>query len=175
MEIKDRYARAIRSTKLAPKPNNDHADIDVLGAAGLAAKTNALCVAMMRLLSGDNHAARDVIEVLAEKATSKAHYTGMEPPLKHLQARALCANVLDWYRHGTCRACEGRRQSLIPGTPMLSGLDCTTCRGTGKQPFEQVADRDRRELALWVRDEVERAVALAGPAVMRRLAPQLDL
>lgn len=174
MEIKDRYAKAIRSARLVPKPNEDRADIDVLGAAGLAAKTNALCVAMMRLLSGDNQAAREIIEVLAEKATSKAYHSGM-PTLEPARAQMLAAAVLDWYRNGTCKPCEGRAQSLIPGTPHLSGLDCPACRGTGRRPFEDIAKRESRELALWLRDEVERAVAIAGPAVMRRLAPTLDL
>ena len=174
MEIKDRYARAIRSSRMVATPGEDRADIDVLGAAGLAAKTQPLCLALMRLLSGDNQAAREVVEVLAEKATSKAHHMGMEP-LERQQALALCAVVLDWYRNGTCKPCEGRSQSLIPGTPHLSGLDCPSCRGTGRRPFEQVARLEHRELSQWLRDEVEKAVAIAGPAVMRRLAPTLEL
>ena len=173
MKIADRYASATHSRNLSSDPDTTASDSDVLGAAGLAAKLNPLGIALMRLLSGDNHASADVVRILADKAVGKAYRMGNE--CGRAEAEDLGRAVLAWYRHGTCTRCGGHGVQLIPGTTTLSSTECPACRGSGRILLERQIGMMRLELARWLVVEVERELAFAAPAAMRALAPSLDL
>lgn len=173
MKIADRYASAIDSRNLGSKPDTTASDSDVLGAAGLAARKVPLGIALMRLLSGDNHASSDVVRILADKAVGKAYRMGND--CSRTQAEDLAQHVLMRYRHGACRPCGGHGKQLIAGTTTLGNKDCPACRGTGRIPLEKVVGMMQLELARWLDAEIERELAFAGPAAMKALAPSLDL
>jgi len=173
MTIIDRYATAIRSSNLGSRPETVQSDSDVLGAAGLAAKRVPLGIALMRLLSGDNHASATVVAILADKAVGKAYRMGNE--CGRTEAEDLGRVVLAWYRHGTCARCGGHGVLLIPGTMTLGNHECPACRGDGRIRLDRQVPMVRLELARWLAAEVERELAFAGPAAMKALAPSLEL
>ena len=171
MKITDLYASAIRTSNLVSEPDTSSSHSDVLGAAGLAARRVPLGVALMRLLSGDNHASAVVVAILAKKAVGKAHRLGHE--CSRIEAESLASAILAWYRHGTCRICGGHGVQRILGTTTLGDKECQPCRGTGRMQLDQQIGVARFELATWLVAEVERELAAAGPAAMRALAPLL--
>ena len=177
--ITDRYASAVRSSNLKSKPETTRSDSDVLGAAGLAAKKRPLAMALMRLLSGDNHATREIVALLEEKVVGKAYR--MEVEIQRTQATDMARAVLAWCRDGVCKTCGGHGFRLAgdaklgEGRGSLSEHQCLTCRGTGKVPFEKQFSLETVELARWLRAEIERDLASAGALAMARLAPRLDL
>lgn len=173
MKIADRYATAVHSGNLGSRPETTASDSDVLGAAGLAAKQNPLGIALMRLLSGDNHASADVVRILADKAVGKAYRMGNE--CGRTEAEDLARAILAWHRHGTCTRCGGHGVLLIPGTPTLGNKECPACRGTGRLRLEKHVGMLRLELARWLATEIDRELAFAGPAAMKALAPTLQL
>lgn len=173
MTFADRYAPATRSSNLGSKPDTTSSHSDVLGAAGLAAKRAPLGIALMRLLSGDNHASATVVAILADKAIGKAYRMGNE--CGRAEAEALAQAILAWYRHGTCTTCSGHGVQLIPGTTTLGGKECPACRGTGRLRLDKQVGMLRLDLVRWLAAEVDRELAFAGPAAMKALAPSLTL
>lgn len=175
MKIQDRYASAIRASSLKHDPRSHSSNTDVLGAYGLASRYEPLAVALERLLAGDNKQGHEVVRLLAQLAWSKSSSLRVKPKLTRIAAHDIACACLAWYRNGTCKPCGGLGQTLIPGTTALSGHVCQVCRGTGKVPFEQQIKPEWRELACWLQAEMQRSLATAGPAAMRKLAPSFDL
>ena len=173
MKIMDRYAGAVRSSNLGSKPDTTYSDSDVIGAAGLAAKRAPLGVALMRLFSGDNHAIGEIVRILSAKAVGKAYRLGSE--IGQVEADDVARAVLAWHRDGVCKPCGGHGQKLIPGTTTIGDETCAACRGGGRLLFDRQFSAGRLELAQWLVAELEREMAIAGPAAMMMLAPRLDL
>jgi hypothetical protein len=46
-------------------------------------------------------------------------------------AERRAAEVLNWWLHHVCPACNGRKKEHIPGSPSLSHRDCQVCKGSG--------------------------------------------
>lgn len=179
MSIIDRYSSAVRSSNLRGRSETDFgaakpADaIDIIGAAGLAAKKRPLALALMRLFVGDNKAARELVRLLAEMARNRA--TTYNIALKRTQADDIARAVLAWHRDGVCKACGGHGFLKLEFSPGLSDSPCRECVGVGKVLFESNFTVERRVIARWLLAEVEREQARAGPAAMAKLAPRLDL
>lgn len=172
-KVLDRYASAVHSSNLSSKPDTTYSDSDVLGAAGLAGKRNALAMALARLFSGDNTAAHDLVRTLAEMAWGKAHSMGVK--VKRTQAVDMARAILAWHRDGACRPCGGHGFELIAGTRTVGGTACRVCRGTGKLLFDRQFPLERLGLARWLLSEIEREQGKAGSAAMAKLAPKLEL
>lgn len=172
MSFGDHYARAVRSGNLKSRPETDTSDSDVLGAAGLAGKRVPLAISLMRLLSGDNHAGREIVATMAGMIDGKAYR--MDLPVSRVEAEDMARAVLAWVREGTCRACGGHGYRVMENTPTLSDQACTACKGVGKRPFDREFPIERRQLAQWILAEVERDLSRAGEAAMQSLAPRLD-
>lgn len=173
MKIEDRYSSAIRSSNLRSNPETDQSDADVIGAAGLAAKQSPLAIALLRLFVGGDSNGAQVVEQLAAMAVGKAYRMGAE--IGKPDALTLAWQVLAYHRNSTCAPCGGRGHQLMPNAPVLSGLRCSKCKGTGKRSFNNLFSIERLELARWLLVEMERETAIAGPLAMARLAPRLDL
>lgn len=176
--ILDRYAGAVRSGNLRNSSNiavdqDTYSDTDVLGAVGLAAKREPLAMALARLFCGDNHAAEQIVVILASMAWGKA--AALRTPLKRTQAVDMARAVLAWHRDGVCKACNGHGFDLIAGAPAISGHECSACRGSGKILFERQFAPPLRYLATWLLAEVEREQGRAGPAALAKLADRLAL
>lgn len=170
-KILDRYAGAVRSSNLRSSSDSTYSDSDVLGAVGLAGKQNPLAMALARLFCGDNHAARDLVQILSELAWGKA--LALRIDLKRTQADDMARAVLAWHRDGVCKVCGGHGFRLIVGAPALSENACESCK-FGKIPFEPNFHAEQRVVAWWLVGQVEREQSIAGPAAMTKLAPVLD-
>jgi len=185
MKFEDRYHSAVRTSNLKSEEKTTFSASDVMGAAGFAGKEmrsaetsdpsrgQPLAMALMRLLSGDNHASAEILALLSAKVIGKAHRTG--PEIGQPAALMVSAIVLDHFRDRRCRACRGHGFELIRGAPAIGDKECQRCRGTGMKPFETMFKPERVELARWLAAELERELAKAGPAAMAALAPRLTL
>ena len=171
MKVLERYNTAIHASSLKPDANTTYADLDVIGAAGMAARYEPMGIALARMLGGGGQG--DVIAVMADAAFIRSH--GIKGGrLTRLQATDIAKAVLAWFRDGRCDPCGGTGCRIIPGTPSL-GDDCPVCKGAGKLPFEVQFRQEWRETARWLSSEVERSQANAGKIAMRKIAPTLDL
>jgi len=178
--ITDRYASAVRSSNLRSKPDANMSDSDVIGAAGLASKRSPLAIALMRLFTGDNRAAPEIVRIMAASVVGKAwHLHKIELP--RLEADDIARAVLAWHRDGVCKVCGGHgfmlagNVSIGTGRAVIGDVPCPACHGTRKVPFDHQFAMDRLELARWLRSEIEREQAIAGSEAMRALGPTLEL
>ncbi|WP_422096321.1 hypothetical protein [Variovorax sp.] len=171
LTIEDRYSAAIRSSNLKIDPRTKRSDSDVLGAMGLAARHFPLAVALQRLFLGDNTAAKEIVEILADDVWKKAR--GMRIKLNRVQAYDLARASVAWHRNPTCTACHGHGATVIPGTKTL-GVVCTSCRGEGRTSLAKLF-KDLAPLADWLVAHMEKHQAMAGPEAMKQLAGYLEL
>ena len=192
-KITDRYATAVHSSNLKVTKEAHKADarssddVEILGAMGLAdrdltrgymtdgtpVKPAPLAVSLERLFVGDNTAAHAIVRTLAQMAFgySRRIRVKLQRPTAHDMA---CA-CLAWHRNGTCRACGGHGQTLIPGSKTHSGHECQVCRGTGKVLFDTQFRHEHRPIARWLVDEMEKEMSRAAPQAMRLLADSMNL
>lgn len=182
MKITDRYASAVHSSNLKSRTETTFSDSDVLGAAGLAGKLvkhdghpgAPLAIALARLFAGDNHAVREIVDLMAQLVWSKARRDGIVV-LKRFAAEEMSRAVLAWHREGVCKPCGGHGYQVIRGAPALSENECPKCRGSGRRAFDSEFAPDMLDLARWLLAELERELSRAGPAAMAALAPRLDM
>ena len=172
-DIIDRYSGAVHSGNLAAKRDRMGADVDVLGAAGLAAKKTPLGMALLRLFAGDSRAAGEIVSIMACKLVGKAYRLGQE--CGHPEAEDIARAVLAWHRDSRCKGCGGHGVRLIKGTTTLGDEPCPACKGAGRVNFDRNFTMERLELARWLAAEVDKEQAAAGPEAMKRLAPRLGL
>jgi hypothetical protein len=173
MKFEDRYHSAVRTSNLKSEEKTMFSASDVLGAAGLAAKTDPLAFALLRMFTGDRHAAGEIIEMLTDKLVGKGYRSGNE--IDRVAASLMARLVLDWFRDSVCKACGGLAYRRMEGAPSLSARACGVCEGTGRRSLEALFPDERVDLARWLAVEMERELAKAGPAAMKALAPRLDL
>lgn len=187
MIITDRYASAIRSSRLTVEAKTNMSDTDVLGAMGLAdrelttgkdSQGNSvypapLAVALERLFSGDNSASLAVVKILSRKAWERAKASRIR--LRRDEATEMAKACLAWHRDGTCKPCGGHGTLLIPGSTTLGTTRCKKCKGAGVIPFESQFELELVPIADWLVAEMQRDMSRAGPAAMRKIAPILDL
>lgn len=168
----DRYAGAVFSGNLKSDPDTAMSDVDVIGAAGIAAKRSPLALALLRLFVGDNHAGEELVTLLENMVVGKAYR--LTVTITRPEARDVGKAVLGWHREGTCKTCHGHGFNILAGTTTIGDETCPKCRGEGKIPFDREFPVERRELARWLLAEMEREQAIAGPAAMAALAPKLN-
>ncbi|MES2973379.1 MAG: hypothetical protein V4757_07210 [Pseudomonadota bacterium] len=173
MKIQERYAVAVNSTCLTVDERTTFSDTDVVGAYGLASKSEPLAVRLERLFHGDNGASAALVTDLSQLLRNKA--ASMRLRIARTQADDMAKACLAWHRNGTCKTCGGHGLQLIPGTKTHSERDCLSCRGTGRRPFERNFRHELQGLAGWLVAHMEREQARAGPAAMQSLAPMLGL
>jgi hypothetical protein len=173
MRITDRYASAVHSSNLKSEAKTYQSDADVLGAFGLAGKRNPLATALERLFTGDNTAAREIVEHMAGMSWGKAKTLKIKQT--RVQSEDMARMVLAWHRDGTCKPCGGHGYELVLGTKTVGDTECKHCRGTTKIPFERQFKPEFRILARWLLVHIEKEQSVAGPAAMKALAPSLEL
>ena len=166
MKIIDRYSSAINSSNLKSETKTNLSDVDVITAAGMAAKYEPLGIALARMLAGGSRG--DVVEILSCMAFERSFK--IRTRITRVQSNDLAKAVLAWYRDGACQPCGGTGYELIPGVPSLSANQCKHCRGTGKLLFDQSFRPDWRELARYLAREIERTQAAAGVLAMRKIS-----
>jgi len=151
LRIIDRYASAIRSSNLRSIERTTHSDSDVIGAVGLASKTDYLGALLLRFELGDNKAARECAGVLANRACIQF------PKLHPRTAVDIASALIAFSRSDVCTDCNGLGCEVIPGTPTLSKKECRTCRGTGKKRIDKQFSKEHMPIVDWMYAWVSRA------------------
>lgn len=187
MRISDRYASAVHSSNLKSSPNTMHSATDILGAYGIAdRRLNAgvdaygketfskhpLAVPLERLFTGDNGAAVTIVDILSGIICGKAK--AMRLDLTRVQASDMSRVVLEWFRRGACKSCNGHGFKIIPNTTTLGSIRCPGCDGNGKVLIEKIFRQNHRELVRWVVALMERESSAAGPAAMTALGASMS-
>lgn len=144
---------------------------DVVGAVGLAGKRAPLATALLRLFVGDNHAAKEIVDLMAQMLVGKAYRMGNE--IEHVRAVDMARAVLAWHRDGRCKVCGGHGFLKMDGAPSLSDQECRACRGAGRVLFDQQFPMERLELARWLAAKVEVEQRVAGAEALRFLADRM--
>jgi hypothetical protein len=184
-KLSERYATAVNSTGLGSKPETFRSDSDVLGAYGLADKAlqerrgarpaSPLAVPLERMLmGGDDRAALGLVRILTAMIWRQSRGY-REVRMTYRQAEDMAKGCLAWVRQGRCDPCGGLGYERIAGTTHLSTRECQHCEGSGKRPLEKEWPKAYRDLVRWTVSELERALGIAGPEAMEKLAPRLDL
>jgi hypothetical protein len=175
-KILDRYAAALHSNNLSVDADTTYSDSDVLGAMGIAGRREPLAVGLYRLIMGDNHAAHEIVEIVADMVWREARRVCVR--LSMTGARYMAQKCLAWFRDSTCKACSGQSQGLDLDAKiglLMLGAGCQECGSTGRILLERHFHQDHKELAKWVVSVMEHKLSRAGPAAMKALAPRLRL
>lgn len=134
------YASATQSTNLAQDMVRSR-PVDVLTAAGMCGRREALGHALMRAQAtgnpGDVADARRAMtgHLMAVKRRRPAKFPGMDADMAARIAHA----VVSYWRapEAACPKCSGRGYLLIPGTPTLSDVRCPACGGEGRVSLQK--------------------------------------
>ena len=173
MSFSDHYATAVHARSLRSQPDTTRSDSDVLGAAGLASKRVPLGIGLLRLFSGDNNAAPQLVDILAGIARDYCERERLK--VRHIEQRDIAVVVLAWFRDSACHPCRGLGQLVIANTTTLRDT-CKACKGTGRKPFDKPFRlAEKLAIAQHLRDRIEREQGAAGAEAMKSLAPRLDM
>lgn len=178
MRISDRYASAVRSSRLVIDPLTTYSDTDTLGAYGIADRrltstSHSLAVALARLFTGAGSSQEIMLE-LCRMLQGKSRHMGLK--LSRTQAIEVAAACLAWHKDSACKPCGGHGFLVMPGMPVMSDKRCPVCRGDGRRTreFERSLRPEWRDIAGWLIAEMESEMGRAGPAAMAAIAPSLD-
>jgi hypothetical protein len=163
----------VRFTDLYAIEVADGAIRNAVHAAGIIGQRAPLAAALLRLFVGGDPAAKAVSDIMRRMLVGKAFRMG--DPIGEASADLVACMVLQWHRDNTCRTCGGHGFRTVlgelgAGRTVIGDTPCPDCCGKGKRNFERLFPRNRVQLALWLRDEVERETAFAGAEAMRVLA-----
>jgi hypothetical protein len=151
---KDRIASAQRSSRLGESPSGELADIDYVRATGLAAIDHGLGISLWRLkFSDDVRELRNVMIGLSELFVRRFSVDPTES----------LPDALGHWLTSVCPGCAGRRYLVVPGTPMLSDVECPSCGGTGTP--EITASPQTK----WLIETIVRLEQAASSSVLRKL------
>jgi len=151
LKIVERYASAIRSSNLRSIERTNFSDLDVIGAVGLASKTDYLGALLLRFELGDNKAARECAGRMAHRATVQF------PKLHPRTAVDIASALLAFTRSDVCTDCNGLGSRVIEGTPVLEKAECQTCRGTGKKRIDRQFAKEHMPVVDWMNAWISRA------------------
>ncbi len=171
MKMIERYSVAVNADNLKTDVRTTYGPTDVLGAVGIASLYEPLGVALARFFAGGGNG--DLVNVMAKHALHRSK-TIKGCRISKLQAHDIATSVIAWYLHGRCNDCGGTGFALIPDTPHLSDKPCKVCEGTGKLVFVRQFRHEWRELALWMKDEIERSQNAAAQIAMKKIAALMD-
>lgn len=192
-QIRDAYARALRSKNLRSDARTERSDADVLGAVAFAGKDvrtevvdgkivrrpgAKLAMQLMRLFVGGDKEAKEVTATLARMAVGKSYRMGAR--IGEAGADLLAGLVVQWHRDSACKTCGGHGFKTVLGElgdsrAVLGDEACDDCRGSGKRDFDGLFPFEHLNLARWMRNEIEREQAIAGAEAMKALGPRLEL
>jgi hypothetical protein len=129
MHIVQKYSRACTSSNL--KCDERHSDTDILGAVALCGVPFGPLLLRAKYATTESTAStifelkRAWLDVVAKTAFIK-HWP------KNISVKKVTATSIAHWMCDVCPECKGRKSDQIDNTPCLTGVDCTTCQGTGK-------------------------------------------
>lgn len=162
MGIVEKYSRSINSSDL--KSDEHHFDTDNLAAVALSNELGGL---LFRVKYGS-----DATSFKALLSSWTTIVQGKRQWPKHLPAHKIAEKSLGHWLNDVCPACTGKGFQLMPGSPVLSDVQCTICEGSGKKPL--MCEANWRDPLLDMIDVLDRMAMVAGAEAMRKLASDMD-
>jgi hypothetical protein len=147
----ERLSRAFSSDDLTLRESRCDLDLIIaLGWSAFAAGRHA--PAFLRLAFDNDHGAfREARGAALAQAKRMNQRKGWRvTKVSELVTIADCALAL--YINPTCPHCQGRKLTLIPGTPHLSGRQCPHCHGSGRRPIPAWRRREISDLLSRIED-----------------------
>ena len=143
MTSREKITSAQTSTNLQDHPAGELGDIDIIRACGMAGQSNPLGLSIWRWrYAGDN---RELYKI-AEALMGLGHEVGT------------VFTVLQHLSREVCPGCFGRGYGVVDGTPMLNGLVCNECRGTGKRQLHGKAELALVEVIMGLERDIARSI-----------------
>jgi len=159
---RDRYARAVQSSSLTPHAHSSLAPLDVLGAAGFAARRQPLGMLLQRLRACPTPVAQSVAgAALAERLREAVRKRQVRRD--GVDSEVIAAEALAWWLDPTCLSCGGVR--FLARDARLTARHCPSCGGAGVRPLESRVTHATE----WVVDAITQAVGQSEAAHRRAL------
>jgi len=163
MKIAQRYITARHTSNLKSEPRSNMSAADILAGAGMAAQQHSDALMLWGVVYGGKTSQK---MMLVDGLARKVGEYMMRNRLKG-QPRHIAMEVLAYYLHAKCMACEGVGHRLIEGTITREDEPCPVCRGTGKP------DAPEDEAWAWLHRYVGELMSIAAGRIMQSIS--LDL
>lgn len=163
--IAEAYSRARNTSNLKVAANTRMSSSDVLGAAGMAAQEEESAMILWSVVYGGKTSQKmRLVEGLANKLAGHMIRNQMKG-----SPRQISMEVIAYYLHAKCMACDGVGYQLIPHSIARSDNLCPECDGIGKpRPPSDPA-------FMWLLKYVETLISIAGGKQMQKLSLSMDL
>jgi hypothetical protein len=163
MKIAEHYSRARNTSNLKSSELTIMSASDVLGAAGMAAQQHSDALLLWSVVYGGKTQQK---MMLVDGLERKVCDYMMRNRLKG-NPRHIAMEVLAYYLHATCKACDGVGYQVIEGTITRSDDPCDVCGGSGK-PHPPNGDAWQ-----WLHRYVGELISIAAGRMMQKIS--LDL
>lgn len=159
MKISERYSIARNTSNLRSITRTVMSASDVIGASGMAAQEHDAALLLWSVVYGGKTSKKmRLVDGLANKLTDYMIRNRLKGNPRHI-----AMEVLAYYLHAKCKACDGVGYQIIPHTIVRSDDPCPECQGTGKPP--EPNDEGWR----WMHDRVAELLSIAAGRVMQKI------
>ncbi|MEO8807916.1 MAG: hypothetical protein ABI433_17685, partial [Burkholderiaceae bacterium] len=155
----ERYARASGSSNLAPG-GEGRTDLDILLAAGLAARARPERIAALRVQRMiDAQDMRDIYSVVEYYDTEVAQHLSRKgrKQIPKDARRTLIVAIVNWMMRTECGYCGGTGVVAREGTAGRLTDTCDACHGSGVKPLSRAVPHAHARTALWLVDEINQS------------------
>lgn len=158
-KISERYSIARNTSNLKSEPRTRMSASDVIGAAGMAAQEHESALLLWSVVYGGKTSQKmKLIDGLEHKLTDHM----MRNRLKGNPKR-IAMEVIAYYLHAKCSACDGVGYQIIPHSILRSDDPCPECNGTGKPP------EPNDDAWMWLYRHVSTLLGIAAGKMMQKI------
>ena len=163
MKIAQRYLMARNTSNLKSEPRSSLSASDVLAGAGMAAQQHSDALLLWSVVyGGKTQQKMMLVDGLERKVSEYMMRNRLKGAPRHI-----AMEVLAYYLHAKCMACDGVCHRIIEGTITREDEPCPVCRGTGKP------DAPQDEAWQWLHRYVAELISIAAGRIMQKTS--LDL
>ena len=163
MKIAQRYLMARTTSNLKSEPRSSLSASDVLAGAGMAAQQHSDALLLWSVVyGGKTQQKMMLVDGLERKVSEYMMRNRLKGAPRHI-----AMEVLAYYLHAKCMACDGVGHRIIEGTITREDEPCPVCRGTGKP------DAPQDEAWQWLHRYVAELISIAAGRIMQKTS--LDL
>ena len=158
-KIAEHYNIARNTSNLKSSTLTRMSASDVSGAAGMAAQEHADALLLWSVVYGGKTSQKmRLVDGLAYKLTDYMVRNRLKGNPRHI-----AMEVIAYYLHAKCHACDGVGYQLIPHSIVRSDDPCPECQGTGKPPEPQ------NDAWRWLHDRVSELLSIAAGKTMEKI------
>ena len=138
------------------------ADVDVIRACGMVSAKNPLGMALWRIKYAD------IWEEVRSALTGLSDLLVARKGMSKAEATDSAERVLAHWIGDRCDECGGTGYATIPGTPMLSDVECPGCKGQGRLELEKPTPNEQ-----WLQAQIALYESEVAGAIMTKLRDDL--